>query len=300
MSTKKRLTEAFESASANEIPFDDSDKFIFFSDCHRGDNSWADDFAHNQNPFFHALNWYYKEGFTYIEIGDGDELWENKRYAAIREAHSHVFWRMGEFHKKKRLHLIWGNHDIARKHRKEVEKILYCYYDDYKERKEKYNPLFEDIEAHEGLVLRHSGTGHKIFLVHGHQGDLINDGLWRIGRFFHRYLWKYLQLLGIRDPTSPAKNFRKRARLEKKIIEWIRANNQMLIAGHTHHPTLPDEGEPPYFNTGSCVHPRCITGIEIQKGEIALIKWCVRPEDDGCLHVTKKPIKGPKKLQSFF
>jgi len=76
MSTSKRLTEVFK--SAEEILFDDSSKFIFFSDCHRGDNSWSDDFADNQNLFFHALNYYYNKGFTYIEIGDGDELWENK------------------------------------------------------------------------------------------------------------------------------------------------------------------------------------------------------------------------------
>ena len=29
----------------------------------------------------------------------------------------------------------------------------------------------------------------------------------------------------------------------------------------------------PFFNDGSCVHPRSITGIEIENGEISLIKW---------------------------
>jgi UDP-2,3-diacylglucosamine pyrophosphatase LpxH len=295
MSTSKRLTEVFE--SAKEIPFDESSKFIFFSDCHRGDNSWADDFAHNQTLFFHALNYYYNKGFTYIEIGDVDELWENKRFAIIRRAHSHVFWRMGEFHKEKRLYLIWGNHDIERKHRKNVEKTLYRYYD---HRQRKYKPLFEGIEVHEGLVLRHSGTGNKIFLVHGHQGDWINDCLWWLGRLLVRYFWRHLQLLGARDPTSPAKNFRKQAVVEKKIIEWVEANHQMTICGHTHRSRVPEVGKPPYFNTGSCVHPRCMTGIEIQNGEISLIKWWVRPMPGGGLHVVKEPIVKPKKLESFF
>jgi len=40
MSTFKRLTEVFD--SAREITFDDSDKIIFFSDCHRGDGSWSE------------------------------------------------------------------------------------------------------------------------------------------------------------------------------------------------------------------------------------------------------------------
>ncbi|MBU4455849.1 hypothetical protein KJ586_05065 [Patescibacteria group bacterium] len=28
-----------------------------------------------------------------------------------------------------------------------------------------------------------------------------------------------------------------------------------------------------YYNTDSCVHPRCITGIEITPGAFTLIKW---------------------------
>ena len=294
MSTSRRLTEVLE--LAEEIPFDDSSKFILFSDCHRGDNSWADDFAHNQSLFFHALKHYYDEGFTYIEIGDGDELWENRRFDDIRRAHSHVFWRLHKFHKEKRLYLIRGNHDMERKDPLTVEKTLHQYHN---ERTEKDEPLFEGIKVHEGMVLRHSGTNNKIFLVHGHQGDLINDELWWLGRFFVRNLWKHLQIIGVRDPTSPAKNFKKRVKIEKRIIEWVKANNQMLIAGHTHRPRLPDEGKPPYFNDGSCVHPRCITGIEIENGEISLIKWWIKPKDDGVLYVTRELLGGPKKLQSF-
>ena len=56
MPASKRLTEVFESAT--EIPFDDSSKFILFSDCHRGDNSWSDDLAHNQTGVFHLI-WRY-------------------------------------------------------------------------------------------------------------------------------------------------------------------------------------------------------------------------------------------------
>lgn len=294
MSTNSRLTEVFR--SAKEIPFDDSSKFIFFSDCHRGDNGWADDFAHNQILFFHALNHYFNEGFTYIEIGDGDELWENRRFEVIREAHSHIFWCMQKFHTEKRLYLIRGNHDMERKDPSIVQNALFRYRN---ERTRKDEPLFEGIKIHEGLVLRHSGTNHRIFLVHGHQGDLINDYLWKLGRFFVRNLWKHLQIIGVRDPTSPAKNFRKRVEVEKRIMKWVKANKQMLIAGHTHRPRFPDDGEPPYFNDGSCVHPRCITGIEIENGEISLIKWWVKPDAPGALCVARELLAGPKKLQSF-
>lgn len=295
MSTNKRLNKVFK--SAKEIAFNDSSKFIFFSDCHRGDNSWADDFAHNQTLFFHALNYYYDKGFTYIEIGDGDELWENKRFADIRQAHSHIFWKMSKFHKENRLYLIYGNHDIKWKNPKNVEKNLYRYYD---ERKGRYELLFDGIEVYEGLILKHSGTGNKIFLVHGHQVDLKNDNLWYLAKFVVRKIWRPLQRRGVKDPTSPAKNFKIKRKVEKKLKEWVEDNDQMLIAGHTHRSIFPDEGETPYFNDGCCVHPRCITGIELQNGEITLIKWWVKPKDDGALYVTREILEGPKKLHSFF
>jgi hypothetical protein len=73
----------FAGARRQPILFDDSSKFIFFSDCHRGDNSWADNFSPNQLLMFHALTYYYDQGYTYIEVGDGDELWENRDFRTI-------------------------------------------------------------------------------------------------------------------------------------------------------------------------------------------------------------------------
>jgi len=44
----------------------------------------------------------------------------------------------------------------------------------------------------------------------------------------------------------------------------------------------------------------CIPGIEIQNGEITLIKWWIKPKEDGELYVTREELVGPKKLQSYF
>lgn len=63
----KRLSEVFE--SAEEIPFDDFSKIIIMSDCHRGDGSWADNFSKNKNIYYAALTYYYRNNFTYIELG---------------------------------------------------------------------------------------------------------------------------------------------------------------------------------------------------------------------------------------
>lgn len=291
MSTSKRLTEVFKSAEV--VSFDDSSKFIFFSDCHRGDNSWADDFAHNEKLLFHALNYYYDKGFTYIEIGDGDELWEYKKFREIRQAHSHIFRLMQKFHEENRFYFIWGNHNMKWKNQKNVEKNLYNYYN---ERKNRYEPLFDGIKVHEGLILQDTNTKKRIFLFHGHQGDLFCDTLWWLGRFLVRHLWKHLQLIGVKDPTSPAKNYKKRLKVERKIIEWVKSTKETVICGHTHRSMFPKEREPSYFNTGSCVHPRCITGIEIQKEKIALIKWSVRVKKDGALYVKREVLEEPMNL----
>ncbi|MGA2821551.1 MAG: metallophosphoesterase [Anaerolineales bacterium] len=290
-----RLTEVFQ--SAQEIPFDDKSRLVFFSDCHRGDNSWTDRFAKNQSLFFYALERYFKEGFTYFELGDGDELYEDSHFSDIRYAHSHIFWRLREFYRAGRFHMIYGNHDKERADPKVVAQTLFTYIDDRTGQKE---PLFEGIRVHEGLVLKHSPTGGKIFLVHGYQGDMINDQFWKFDRFLIRTLWRPLELLGVDDPTSPAKNFRKRDALERKIEEWIKEKNQPTIFGHTHRPSFATEGEPPYFNDGSCVDPRCITGIEIDKGKIELIKWSVTTDEDGYLMVGKDILAGPRKVASLF
>lgn len=296
MSTFKRLTQVFN--SSKEITFDDSSKLVLMSDCHRGDNSWADNFAHNQNVMFTALNYYYNTGFTYIEIGDGDELWENRRFSEIRKSHSHIFDILKKFHINNRLHMIYGNHDMVKKNKSYVKKNLYFYYD---ERKKRIEPLFKNIEIHEGLILHYNDTEDRIFVVHGHQGDLLNDYLWWLSRFLVRYVWRPLELhLGYKDPTSPAKNFKRKKDTEKRILDWVKENNQIIITGHTHRPTFPNVNRNLYFNDGSCVHPRCITGIEIENGEIALIKWSIKANSSGILYVGREIISGPRKLEYYF
>ncbi len=299
MSVDSRLTQVFNSSP--EIPFDDKARLIFFSDCHRGDNSWADDFARNQSLFFFALEYYFNEGFTYFELGDGDELYENKHFATIRSAHSHVFWRMREFFTAGRFHLVYGNHDMERADPKVVEKTLFKYKDyDSQTGQVVEKPLFDGIQVHEGLVLRHTPSNGKIFLVHGFQGDSYSDQYWKIGRFLARTLWRPLQIIGINDQTRPARNFKKRVALEKQVEAWIVKNNQPMIFGHTHRPSFPEEGQPPFFNDGSCTHPRCITGIEIDRGDIQLVKWWVKPDDTGCLRVSREILAGPRKVKTLF
>ncbi len=254
-----RLTDVFD--SAQRVLFDDSSQFVFFSDCHRGDRSRIDIFAENGKLFLDALTHYYREGFTYVEVGDGDDLWQYG-LEEVKRAYRRVFDLLHRFHQENRLHLVIGNHDISwGSRRNRVEK--------------------DGITAQEGLVLEHAQTGQQVFVVHGHQVDFMGDQLYVLGRFVVRYLWKRLQRLGFRDKAHRTEDTRKQRRLRERIVEWLQDYHQVVICGHTHRPKSAIQGMPPYFNTGSCVTPGLLTGLEIRNGEIALVRWSVSPENGG-------------------
>ncbi len=294
-SSKKRLDNAYKNAKV--IDFDDDSKFILFSDCHRGDNSFADDFANNRNIYFHALKHYYAEGFQYCELGDGDELWENLSFDSILNAHKNVYMLMKLFHKANRLHMIWGNHDMVYRNPDYVKKHLSTYFD---AKTGEEVELFGDIKYHEGIVLKHGMTRQELFLTHGHQADWWNFLFWKWSRLMVRLLWKPLNVMGIADPTSPAKNYKELIKIERRTKKWISENyNLMTVVGHTHRPRFPEPGDIAFFNDGSCVHPRSITGIEIEKGAISLIKWQIATRDDGTLQIVKALLEGPVKLADY-
>lgn len=296
MSVSKRLTDVFH--SAKELPFDDTSRFVFMSDCHRGDGSNSDNFSNNQILFFSALNYYYEKNYTYIELGDGDELWKNRSYEKIIAVHSDAFWLISKFYQEGRFHMLYGNHDMVKKQQKFRAGTCQTYFD---ESSNKLVPLLPDIVIPEGLILRYTRTGDTIFLTHGHQGELLNDKYWRLGRLLVRYLWRPLELIGIQNPTAVTNNYSKKdIPTEKELIHWVKKENQMLIAGHTHHPVFPKVGGPLYFNDGSCVHPRCITAIEITNGSICLVKWAITPNEDRTLCIARVILAGPVKLSAYF
>ena len=291
----QRLLDVYQ--SAQRIPFDDTSRFVFMSDCHRGDGSWADDFLKNQRLYFSALTHYYKENYTYIELGDGDELWENRKLSDILRVHSDSFWLLYQFFTEGRLYFIFGNHDRAKKDSQWIKNQTSAFTDNPKT---DYLTIFRNSNIHEGLVLKHTITNHQIFLVHGHQADFFNDQWWKISRWLVRYIWKPLELVGIQDPTRTAENNLKKNSIDKKLTEWVTRENQMLIAGHTHRPVFPEIGNPPYFNDGCCVQPHYITGIEIVDGTIVLVEWSLKIRADGTETVARNVLAGPRKLMDYY
>ncbi len=295
MSATKRLSQVL--AESKVLTIDENSRIVIMSDCHRGNNSWGDNFSGNQNLYFAALYYYYENGYTYIELGDGDELWENRSIEDIIEAHSDAFWLMSLFYRDQRFYMLYGNHDIVKRDPRYTQTKCHSFYCDSMNSE---LALFPGIEITEGLVLRYRHTDNRILLTHGHQGDFLNDTLWKLSRFLVRYLWRPLELVGIRDPTSTSKNTKKKNAVEKNLMDFAKEHNQMIICGHTHRPVFPKVGEAPYFNDGSCVHPRCITALELRNGMISLVKWAIMTRPDRSLYVGREVLEEPVRLGDYF
>ena len=284
--------------NAKPIAINQGSKIIMFSDLHKGDNSYADDFAHNMQIYTYAIRKYYDENYTYIELGDGIELWENYTFEPIYKAHKSTFELLKLFYNDDRLHMLWGNHDMIFGDPLTVEKMLYKVFTPKNiQQKER---LF-DLEYHESIILQIENTDKKIFLIHGHQADWLNYRFWKVSRFFVRYFWMPLQKwFNVKDPTSPAKNYKNLVKVERKLKDWIlKNNNQMVIAGHTHRPRFPDANELPYFNDGSCVHPNSIIGLEIMNLQIAMVKWHEELDSNGHNRIVKTVLAGPEDLEMY-
>lgn len=297
MTANRRITQAFENAEI--IPIDSKSKLVMMSDCHRGTGGGNDSFSKNQNIVFTALCHYYREGFSYIELGDGDELWQNRpgSYQAILAEYANVFDLLSKFHEQGRLYMLFGNHDKVKKNPRFVEKHLYSYYN---KRRNKDYPLFPGLVVREGILLAHGETQGKILLLHGHQADFFNDTLWRLSQFLVRYVWRPLELIGVRDPTSAAGNSGHKIVVERKLSRWTQKNRCPMIAGHTHRTMFPPPGETPYFNDGCCVRARFVTAIEIENNCLSLVKWHIDTKSGGVLYVTRTVIDGPTPLKEIF
>jgi len=124
---------------------------------HRIDGTGSDDFAHNSLIYKCVLDHYLREGLTYIELGDTEELWENNTFEQIYIIHTSIYDKIREFHnpdpKKTRYIKIWSNHDIQ-----------------WKDNADILRNIFPGICIYEAAIID-PGTAGRILLWHGHKTD---------------------------------------------------------------------------------------------------------------------------------
>lgn len=294
MNTDERLSAAYR--GAHVVDFDASSKIVLFSDEHRGDGSAADEFTRNKVVVTHALSHYLAEGFTLVEVGDVEELWEFPNVKHIVRAHGIVYSKLREFHAAGRYYRLFGNHDRQFANPRYVARNLSH---SSSPSTGALEPLLPELVVHEALRLRERTTGQELLVVHGHQGDFANDQNWRFTMWTYRLFWKWLHAFGVNHPSSPIRNSYKRHKVERNYVKWIREHRVALICGHTHRSKFPAPDETPYFNTGSATFNAYITCIEIEHGTIALVRWRVESDPAGYLKVVRWVLGGPTPLADF-
>mgnify|MGYP001109064944 FL=1 len=157
MGCKRRIDRALKNAL--QLPLNACSRYVIMSDCHRGEGTMNDNFLKNQNLYYAALNCYRERGFFYVELGDGEELWENRSVSRIRNCHEDVYCLFLELEREGRIVRLYGNHDM------ELAKTL-----------------------PEAVLLKNREGGHDVAMLHGHQADFFNCVCWRLARFLVRYL----------------------------------------------------------------------------------------------------------------
>lgn len=281
---------------SERVHFNNDSKLVFFSDCHRGDGTYKDSLAPNINIYLTALRYYYRNKFTYIEVGDGDELWKFKDIQEIYNMNHDIYEVLEDFKRKKRLFMIYGNHD------KDKSKMKFL------RRNKKRNKLnhsaadfYSTLQVYESLVFVHEESKRDFFTLHGHQIDFLNNELDSVAKFLVRYVWAVLEaFMGFKDPISPAKSNNKRDKFDEKISNWAEDNDTRVILGHTHKTLFPkNKKESTYFNIGCCVLPRTVTALEIEGGYISLVKWTIKADDKGSLFIGREVIGGPSEIESY-
>lgn len=298
MGYRSRINKSFEGAL--RLPLKECSKYVMISDCHRGTGTANDNFLKNRNLYYAALQHYYQNGYTYIELGDGDELWENRNIRQIIEAHDRVFRLLSCFHQSGRLYMLYGNHDMMKKNRKYITKqcnMYQCPEGNCGRKECSCCPVSPAMRFSEGLILENA-SGAKLpdlYLTHGHQADALNSVFWRVACFLVRYFWEPLERFGVLDPTSAAKNYTVKKKTERRLQHWAETSEHVLIAGHTHRPVLSEENRF-YYNCGSCVHPYGITCLEIEQLKISLVKWSIATRPDRSLYVVREILAGPVEL----
>lgn len=256
------------------------EKFVVFSDQHKGNESWADDFNGGcEKNYIAALTYYNGLNYNFVNLGDSEEMWKFTPQEILKP-NAAAFKAEAAF-QPLRYYKTFGNHDVIWKNPLDVTLLLKDYF-------QMPLPVYEGIL----LQVKDLSAPLEILMTHGHQGDVMSDNN-DVSTWIVAHIWMPLQRYLRLNINTPSKDLTLRNRHNKLMHEWSsRKKNLLLITGHTHKPVFasgrysshpdnkidtPEAGgseKPCYFNTGCCCYnDGDITGIEIDEGCIRLVKW---------------------------
>lgn len=209
-----------------------ADRYIIFSDLHRGARNGADDFWRAERAYNAALAYYLRKGHTLVVLGDVEELWEERPWPVLK-AYGHTFALEARFHQQGRYYRVRGNHDDEWQYARRVKRRL----------GKLYGP--PELVVYESLLLEVVEGGEllgRLFLIHGHQGTSESDRFASLARQFVRYIWRPVQRLTHWSFNTPATTWRLRQKHNRLLYNWAESRSGLvLIAGHTHRPVFGSE-----------------------------------------------------------
>lgn len=229
-STEKSLERALQKAREKIIPLDiRHDKWILFSDHHKGGKNRADDFRLCETAYLNALEYYFEQGYNLCVMGDVDELWEEFAGKVIR-SNGLTFAAERKFHEAGRYIRIWGNHDEIWGDPTLVQKYLQGLYG--VRRLEIPEAILFEVRSGETIL-------GKIFLLHGHQGTQNEGEGAKIAKWVLHNIWRPIQIITGVSCNTPATDWQIRAERDKIIYAWAASQPKLvLVAGHTHAPVF--------------------------------------------------------------
>jgi UDP-2,3-diacylglucosamine pyrophosphatase LpxH len=310
-SVATELTRALEGQFTLALPLDlqGSHKYIIFSDQHKGAGDKADEFKDSKETYIAALNHYLKENYSLILLGDVEELWE-QGFKEVERAYQDVLMLEGSF-PPGRYFRVWGNHDDRWMRERQVRNDLAKYmptgavyeairFELVDQRDDVGTmlllhghqgtldsdklqwlgrlvlPIYRQIqrltgfgkttpakdaclsEEHDRVMYSWAAEQKKLILVTGHT---------------HRPVWSSrTHLQKLQDELSQLK-MQPESDEQRRLIECKEGE---IRERELKYPPCGDSIKtfPAYMNSGCCkFQDGDITGIEIEDGEIRLIKW---------------------------
>lgn len=311
--TFKSLDAAAKSALKIRDYEIEKDRYVILSDVHKGDGKpISDDFLQNSEIYINTLRYYLDNGYRLILNGDIEECWKSK-YSAIIEAHESTAFAMereyaalGESHYMR----IYGNHDDDWADPQKVKRHLQPVLGDIRVHS---GILLGDrifiTHGHQGdpnadrrawfsrQIVRH-GWRHvqrttKWKLSFAADNNLIlcnrarqlqdwakHNRMLMIAGHTHRPVFRPLSKLyllrGVHEwlehllqNTTDANM----CRLLPVVIEQINQVIQAFDDDKAEETNTAIDNVPYYLNDGSCVHTNGITSLEIDRGEMRLVRW---------------------------
>ncbi len=217
--TSRRMSE--DIANAGRFAFDaKQDKIVVFSDLHRGArHEEVDRFRSNVKIYYDALQYYYREGYKLVLLGDVEEGWgSGNRMDRIFDSYKEVAGIERQFIDEGRYFRVYGNHDDFWRKPNRVDKYF------------NGDPASENnVKVYPALVFE--DNGNHILMVHGCQGHNMRDVGDALARFV---VYTKFDALKIKSKKKAIKREDEMRKQEKRILKWADKKKYMVIMGHTH------------------------------------------------------------------